>query len=143
MLHKRDVEGPTRIEWAMSALTPETARLLKESITVREDGSMTFSMSAPPEVLAQVAVFLERLGETISYVPPRVGLDECLYELDELFRWVAREDIPVEVEVGGELVHVARGPADRPRIDGRQLALQAERAARHQREGRPALRPTQ
>ena len=129
MLEKQQLEGPTLGEWSASTLTPETARSLKDTVTVRPDGSVSIDLTAPATTLAEVGRFLTRIGAQVYSEPVQVDVDDVYDQLEDVIRWVADADRPVEISVDGAIVHVTPGPAPRERVDVLALATQRRQRA--------------
>lgn len=130
MLDKQRLTGPTLAEWAASSLSPETVKLLRQAITVRPDGSAVLDLTAPDEALAEMCLFMARLGFPVHCEPARIDADNLHEQLDEVLSWVAAEKQPVEVDLEGEIVHIQSGPAPRETVDGAELARRLARRRR-------------
>lgn len=136
MLKKQRMTGPTLTEWAATSLSPETAKLLREAITVRPDGSAVLDLTAPDEALAEVCLFMARLGLPVNYEPARIDAEHLHEQLDAVLNWVTAERHPVEVDLDGEVVHIRPGPAPRETIHAAELA---NRLARRCQPGQRAI----
>lgn len=131
MLDKERLTGPTLAEFAASALTPQTAEALRKTVTVKDDGSVKMDLSGPPAAVAETATFLARLGVNLRYVPARLSADEFEDELREVLEGVARNEVPVDIDLDGRIVHLSPGPAPSEPVDLHALAVRARRASRH------------
>jgi hypothetical protein len=129
MLEKQRLEGPTLAEWAAATLTPDVASSLKDAVTVRPDGSVSIDLTAPATALAAIGRFLNRIGAQVYAEPVQVDVDDVYDQLEDVIRWVADADRPVEINVDGEIVHVTPGPAPREKVDVLALASQRRRRA--------------
>ena len=127
MLDKQRMTGPTLAEWAATALNPDTAKLLKKAITVRPDGSAVIDLTAPDEALAEMCLFMARLGFPVLYEPARIDADQLHDQLDEVLDWVTAQRHPVEVDLDGKVVHIQPGPAPRETVNGAELAKRLAR----------------
>lgn len=130
MLDRERLAGPTLAEFAASALTPQIAEALRETMTVRDDGSVKIDFSAPPAAVAEMATFLARLGVNVRYVPARLSADELEYELRHVLDAVAHDEVPVNIDLDGRTVHLSPGPAPAESVDLHALAVKARRASR-------------
>jgi hypothetical protein len=117
---------------AAAALTPETARLLRDGMHVRENGSVVLDVDAPNAALAEIAQFFDQLGFPLQYKPARVALNDIWGQLDEVLGWVAQEECAVEIDLGGALVHVNPGPAP---VEDVGAAVLAQRLPRRDARG--------
>jgi len=111
MLDKQRLDGPTVSEWAAEALSPETAETIRRGMTVHDDGSATLAVEAPAAVLAEAARFFARLGIAVEPAPALIPVEGFRDHLDAVVEWVVHHRQPVEIDLGGELVHLAAGPA--------------------------------
>lgn len=111
MLDKQRLDGPTVAEWAAETLSPETAETLRRGLTIHDDGSVTLALEAPAAVLAEAARFFARLGVAVEPAPAQIPVERLKHNLDAVVEWVVHHRQPVEIDIGGELVHLAAGPA--------------------------------
>ncbi len=127
MLEKQALAGPTIQEWAESALSPETARAARDAIHVRDDGTILFDLTAPTQVLTEVAVFLSRLGVPLQYRAPRIEASELWDVLDDVLEFVRQEEQSVDIDIDGDFVHIRPGPAPIEDVNALQFATRMMR----------------
>lgn len=107
MFSKRVLESPRYEDWVGEVISPKTARLLRDGLTPRPDGSAELYLEGlTKKQYAEVRAFFRRLGVELRVLPPLVDIHDLVEDPEQVLDWVLEQDTAVEVSYHGRTIQL-------------------------------------